>query len=248
MLNAISTFSLIGFSLALLVIAVHLLSIAYRTRKAPELLLGLAFLFMLFGNFVIVWCIEAEVMPEPLRARWIQFGEVGLDIGFIFAAAFNYRVFRRGAGWAKSLAWILCVTLVGAQIASWLMLDHWGRFTAFYWVKFGIRACIYLWTAIEGFSYYRLMSRRVRHGLAEPVVANRFLIWGIAACLALIMLFGFEVGDVLDFRSEAGASLSLLGSLSGAPAGVLFWLTFLAPEGYRKFVQRRSSVGRVDSG
>ena len=70
----------------------------------------------------------------------------------------------------------------------------------------------------------------------------------MVGALGLVMLFGFEVGDVLDYRSAAGESLTLLGSLAGAPAGLLFWLTFLAPDGYRKFVKRRSTFAESDGG
>lgn len=247
MLDVTSILSLIAFSVATLVIAVHLLAIARRTRKAPELLLGLAFVFQLAGNFIIVWTIETDVLAEPVRARTIETAEVALDVGFVFVAAFNVRVFRRGSRWAQILAWVLCVALLAAQVTSWSMLAEWGRYTALYFVKFGLRACIYLWTALEAFAYYRLMMRRVRHGLSEPVVANRFLIWGIAACFALVMLFGFEVGEVVDYRSDAGSILSLVGSLAGAPAAVLFWLTFLAPNGYRNFVKRRSTIEGIDA-
>jgi hypothetical protein len=245
-LDTISLFCLIGFSLVSLVIAAQLLAIARRTRKLPELLLGLAFVFMLLGNVVIVLTLETGMVADGLQARTIELGEVSLDVGFIAAAAFVVVVFRRGSTWGKTLAWVLCVALVAAQFTSWIMLDEWGRYTALYYIKFGIRGCIYLWTAIEAFAYYRLMTRRVRHGLSEPIVANRFLIWGVASCLGLVMLFGFEVGEVMDYSSPIGASLSLLGSLAGAPAAVLFWLTFRAPSTYRKFVEKYSAVDVID--
>ena len=143
-LDAISLISLIGFSLATLVIAVHLLAIARRTRKAPELLLGLSFLFMLIGNCVIVWASETDTMTELVRGRAIEGGEVALDIGFVFVAAFNVHVFRQGSPRAKALAWLLCVALLAAQALSWAMVAEWGRFTALYFIKFGIRGCIYL--------------------------------------------------------------------------------------------------------
>ena len=245
-MDTISLLCLVGFSIVSLVVAFHLFAIARRTHKSPELLLGLAFVFMLIGNFVIVLTLETNMVVERLQSRVIELGEVSLDVGFIFAAAFNVRVFRPGVAWGKALAWVLCVALLAAQFTTWFMLDEWGRYSSLYFVKFGLRACIYLWTAVEAFAYYRLMTRRVKHGLSEPVVANRFLIWGIASCLGLVMLFGFEVGEVLDYSSPVGASLSLLGSLAGAPAAVLFWLTFRAPDRYRKFVEKYSTVDVIE--
>ena len=38
---------------------------------------------------------------------------------------------------------------------------------------------LYLWTSVESLTWWRRMHRRVALGLADPVVANRFFLWGV---------------------------------------------------------------------
>ena len=115
---------------------------------------------------------------------------------------------------------------------------------ALFGVKFGLRIAIYVWCAAEAFRYYRLMVLRMRHGLADAVLANRFLLWGVASCLALLVVAAFDVADILGFLTPAGDILETLGSLLGAPATVLVWLTFFPPAAYRRYITQRSRASQ----
>lgn len=241
-MEALALTSVALFSFAALVIGVHLLMLARRTRKAPELLLGLSFVVSLFGNLLFVLALDTD-----LFADWsfviVQIGLIVVNVGVAFFALFNLRVYRKGSKTAATLTWLLIAAMIASQLVTWAVLDPSTRtLPAWYWPKYSLRAAVYLWGAIEALRYHRLLARRVRHGLADPVVANRFFLWGIASALAVVMLTAFELGDFFGFQTAIGDVFMICASLVGAPAAVLYWVTFFAPERYRRLVVRRSQV------
>jgi hypothetical protein len=50
-----------------------------------------------------------------------------------------------------------------------------------HWIGWAGRTAAALGIAFESFRYWRMLRRRLRLGLADPVVTNRFLLWGIWA-------------------------------------------------------------------
>ena len=172
-LTVIAIISVALFSLTVLAIGVHLIALAYKTRKAPEFLLGFSFVLSQVGNFVIVTSIESGLIESPGGADVARVGTVLLALGFAAAAAFNAVVFRPGVKWAVALAWLLGGGIVVVEVATWVLIAGMEGYDALFGVKFGLRIAIYAWSAVEAFRYYGLMSRRLRHGLADAVVANR---------------------------------------------------------------------------
>src|SRR5262249_16178730 len=47
-----------------------------------------------------------------------------------------------------------------------------------YWINFAARVSGVVWMSVESFRYGAMLRRRLRLGLADPLVANRFLLWG----------------------------------------------------------------------
>jgi hypothetical protein len=94
----------------------------------------------------------------------------------------------------------------------------------------GSRSAALLWLFFESASYARSMRRRLRLGLADPIVANRFVLWAIwTGALALIPLF------VLGLR----AALAVLGA-GGATAVAAGWLAFFPPASYQRWIGARA--------
>lgn len=244
MLNVIAIISVALFSLTALAIGVHLIVLSFKTRKAPELLLGLSFILALVGNVIIVGAIGTQYVDEPGGANVARFGTILLASGFALMAAFNARVFRPGIKWAIGLAWLLGGGLFVVESVTWAAIEGMEGYYALFSVKFGLRIAIYVWCAAEAFRYYRLMVIRMRHGLADAVLANRFLLWGIASCLALLVVAAFDLADVLGFRTPEGDILEMIGSLIGAPATALVWLTFFPPAAYRRYLLKHSGASQ----
>jgi hypothetical protein len=94
---------------------------------------------------------------------------------------------------------------------------------------------VYVWGAIEAFRYWGMMRRRLALGLAEPLVTQQFLLWGIAATAAALnaplLLAAAFVADapivdvpVLFLPLQACMLVSSFG----------LWLAFFPPAFYRR--------------
>lgn len=232
--------SLLLLSAVALAAAVHLLSLWRRTRKLPELFLALSFIFGVFGNGVIV-IVDADLVEVTHPVAVTQIGAMILNVGFAFAVVFVAYVYHLHSRWAQGLALFVTGGLFAAQAWAWALDIASDEYLPLFIVKFAFRASAYAWSAFEAMRYYRLMLRRVRYGIADPVVANRFALWGVASFLSLLMLTGMQMVRWFGFETTAGDIALTVGSLAGAPAAALFWLTFFPPQRYRAFVERYSS-------
>ena len=54
-----------------------------------------------------------------------------------------------------------------------------------------LRGIALLWGGTESLRYWRLLRKRIALGLADPIVARRFLLWGVA-------LFGNGITNSID--------------------------------------------------
>lgn len=225
------------FTLTILIVGVRLLLLARRTRKPPELWLGLAMSLPVVGNVLVVVGLDLGV-PDPLGWRLAAVGSLIINLGFSAIAAFNRKVYRPEARWAAWLVVTIAAAAVAMPIAS-VFLPHPGGKSLMYWPEFALRAGCYVWGAGEAFRYFRLMQRRVRFGLSDPLVANRFLLWGLACGFGLVMLIGLTVGRV-PASGGVRPVIEGVGAAFGLPAAVSMWLAFFAPRGYRRYFGRET--------
>jgi hypothetical protein len=109
-----------------------------------------------------------------------------------------------------------------------------------YWLGSLTRSSVLGWSALESLRYYRVVRHRVRLGLADPVVAGSFLLWGLGSGAAFA---GASLGQgtrILTGHSVAELPLlSLLVSLLGLIAAVAIWLAFLPTPSYLRFIRAR---------
>ena len=112
-------------------------------------------------------------------------GQIVHNFGLSMSLMFVLSVFRPSERWAKGLAGalLLCLwsgcAIVGAKTGFRVQVVGSPAWIAQYAVIW-----IYpLWSTFECFSYYGKLPRRVAIGLAEPVVVNRFCLWGVASLL-----------------------------------------------------------------
>jgi len=247
---------MLGAALALGTAAALLLWLGGRLWRmgapgAPERWLALTFCALGCG-----------VLPRLAAARLLSEGGQGgltlalsaashfaIEAAIIGLSLFTQRVFRPSSRGAR--AFVLCVAFSSGgftlglvtrtdsqQEASWLALAV--NFT---------RAIPVLWACLECTRYAHSMRRRVALGLADPLVANRFVLWsvwtGALGCAALLILavrscaFWLQWHGV-DPRSVMPAAIPVTGALSGLAvvcAGVAVWLAFFPPEVYRRWVR-----------
>lgn len=103
----------------------------------------------------------------------------------------------------------------------------------------------YVWTALEGFRYYRMMVKRMALGLADAVTTNRFLLWTISGLVSTAWIsvnaFMLAVGENLA-RNPVNIAAT---SAGGVVNTVLLVLIFLPPAAYTRWVERAARSAQL---
>jgi hypothetical protein len=224
--------------LLLVALGLNLVRIGARARSLPEALLGFALLSSGPGVSLLQYGI-AHLHPGALRL-----GVVLVSIGGCFISAFAVTVFRPGVGWARAL---LALFVLGYAAGMWHQLgviDQVGlvdRGTARPSLVFlGARFVGFAWCAFEAARYRGMYVKRLALGLADAVIANRFLLYAIwtAALATLPAVMGLSI--VLDAGGDSWRSGLHIGARAvGAVALVTMWLIFMPPRAYLRFIEAR---------
>lgn len=235
-----------AFFVAALVTGVRLLLLWQRTRELPELLIGIGVLGigpLGFGFAVLAQqtLASAAAVSGGLYAVAILAMNAGGTAKFVF----NWRVYHPEQGWARGVAWAAGVLFLLASLWEFALtglamptqptpaanLGTWLRI-----------ACLG-WGSVEAFRWFALMRRRGRIGLADPVVTNRFLLWGIAAgAAALGSLVGTLAPMITGTPQREIGWLTMSSSLHGLVAAVAMWLAFVPPRAYLRWIGARRPV------
>jgi hypothetical protein len=94
----------------------------------------------------------------------------------------------------------------------------------------------------EGFAQYFKTRRRLKLGLCEPIACNRFLLWGIAGSLWVILEVVVTASDlVYAFTGQWSELLGVGMALFDVAPIALVWFVFFPPEFYCRWVERRGS-------
>lgn len=231
---------LVGFGSFLavsLAVGTRLLLLARRTRKLPELAMGLNFLVAGFIGYALLVAAESlHLFPERLAGYGSFFGVAAISLGGVFVCLFTQRVFHARSrvalaalvsisGWfalASYGGWVLNVEKEQQGFGVWL--GHWGSNVGMF--------AVYAWSTTESLRYYALMRRRVRIGIGDPLVANRFLLWGIGTLTTLLVTLLY-IGTQLFGHYELPASLLGVSSTLVLVSAIAEWLAFLPPRSYR---------------
>ena len=182
-------------------------------------------------------------VPLALLGSWAT--AAGMSCFFLFAQ----QVFRPGVAWAKwaaglGIAAFVVVTL-GTSVAlatapagadSFLVNWAWGAA-----VQVLCFAC-FGWMGAEGFLQWQMSKRRVVIGLSDPIVSNRFLMWGIFGASTTLMLVVLVALHLANIHSQS----SLIGQLAMAFFGVVSSgaaaLAFFPPKRWRERILRRADA------
>jgi hypothetical protein len=234
------------FLVTCLAVGGKMLLLGRRTHRAPEITLGLS-LFLsggLGGILLFVGQSRAEDLGS-LASGIRGAGLFCLSAGAIALWCFTWRVFRPQARRAAALFAVGCAAVVsgflGEAIAGDFATDRFANVWS--WVGLCGRSLAYLWAGLESLRYYQLMRRRLRLGLANRLIANRFLLWGIGALAAwgiygvvLVNIFA-GAADAVDAGVFHSTLPALITSLLGCTAGAAVGLAFFAPPAYHRWIR-----------
>jgi hypothetical protein len=228
----------IVFALASTVVGGRLLWVARRTREAPELAMGLAFVVSGAIGFPLLIAGQAALQASgpnatthllmALGAGFTFSGYVGLGVGC-------WRIFRPAARWP--LVPIALGTLVLLAVCTLVATSSTPaeapRRELVTWGGVFVGALTFAWNAAESLLLHAQLRRRRALGLADPAVVNRVLMWSVGTLAALGMtLHGLLLRVLLGPVVADGHRL--VSSLFGLVAAVAIWLAFFPPAAYRR--------------
>ena len=234
-----------AFFVSSLAIGLRLVWLARRNRGLPELLIGLGILGIGPAGFALMvfGLLLGESRPGLVVAA-LATAQLAIGGGATSAYVFNWTVFRRDSALARAVVVAAGLLFVATFVARFLTgsyslplrLDLWTHVSSA-----NVIVCM-LWGSFESLRYYGLMRRRARLGLADPVLANRFLLWGLGIGSAGL---GSLIGNIVMFVTGTVMGeldgLTLSNSLFGLASAVLMWIAFLPPAGYRRWIEARAN-------
>ena len=245
-MNPIAGLGFGAFFVSSLAIGIRLVWLARRNRGLPELLIGLGILGIGPAGFAmtVFALLLGEARPGLVFAALVT-AQLAITAGAVAAYVFTWKVFRRESRWARAavlaaaagFAVAFSGRLAAGSYVLPLRLDAWSHLSSA-----NLIACM-LWGSFESLRYHARMRRRVRLGLADPVIANRFLLWGLGIGAAGV---GSAIGNVAMIATGSGLGeldgVTLSNSMFGLASAVLMWIAFLPPAGYRRWLEARAAA------
>jgi hypothetical protein len=235
-----------------------LLTRASRSGDAHQRLLGWHLILAVGVGYLLlsvaVATIELNIaMNDTLRGAFVCMGNLATGAGLWATLIFTRDVFRPGSPSANAMVWVLSGTMaIGFGIYGMTggfptaRYDNWGAAI----MMAGILGAN-VWVSFEPLRYHVRMRRRLELGLADPVVVDRFLLWGVGSASRLVLVIGGVGGALLVRNLEPAAALAvsrvvLVGtSICGLLASIAYWLAFYPSPRYLRWVERRLGSTRA---
>jgi hypothetical protein len=237
------------FVLVVNAVSIRLLLLWRRTRALPELCIGLGLFVISFAGLPLAGLSRSpQLFGTPLGGLVFTVGMTVVAGGIYLFFVFTWCVFRRESRWGRVTLWAAALTLASVAIGyGYISLTRTGIDQVHDGRHFGMMLISLLvgcftWTAIESLLYYGLLRRRRAIGLADPVVVNRFLLWGLSASSLALLCAGILVCLSLGMLIVRDA-IPLYGiAIGGMVSSVTWSLTFFSPGWYRRSVEARHAA------
>jgi hypothetical protein len=251
-------FATLVFVVGSAVVGLRLVWLAHRTRELPELLLGgaiLASAVLGYGVLIAAMIVRGGVMaadPESVPGLAVALsatGKIVHNLGVTCFFFFLLQVFRRDDRWARALTGFAMLLLWGGLV--------WGAANgAFRVERVGSPAwlCEYLviwtypiWLAVESFRYWAMMRRRQALGFADPLVTNRFALWGIGSVCTGLAIWSASVPffliDDLALSRRVEPLVHIVTAAAGLASVSCSYLAFLPPAWYARRISAQMQSG-----
>ncbi len=233
-------------------LGLRLVQSGLRARGA-ELWLGLFFAGAA-GAMFLRFCLALgfDLVDDPAAANLLA--QAVMHASVCCFAAFVWQTFRRDQGWGRGLFLAIVAVYVTNTALFWWTGAYASQPHPFHAVLSGCLSLVFAWSFAESLAYFRAMRRRVRVGLADAVVANRFLLFSVWTAgmtlmpiaitairiVRLATLDGPAAGDasvvVPDEAAWTLRAIRLCVVAIGIPTIAGIWLAFFPPAAYTRRV------------
>jgi hypothetical protein len=248
--------SVLIFVIASSVVGVRLLLLTRRTRQQPELLMGLGFSAVGFLGYPIAVIsgfgqgTVAAMNPDLWYA-----GVLVMDAGMACIYAFTAKVFRPGRSSAMWFVFALTATSLFSGTGAWFALREARPWELSFlvtkpWILVGQvgSGLGFVWIGVESWLQLAMARRRAALGLADRVVANRFLLWVLFASFATGMNIVNSCALLAGVSAAESRLVQAAMAVFGLGAAVAMYLAFLPPGAYLRWLggeSRLSGVGAL---
>lgn len=248
-----------------LVVGLRLLRVGTQPDRRPELalaiyFLGNPFLSTICQGLVYGGMVDTRLaLPPDVSQFVLGLGILGMAVGGAAICAFIAMSFWSGSSWARAVAIAGSVLALGGFAFEAVQEGFTVRLVpgSGHWTAWAGRTLPMVWLTAESLRYWRMLRRRERLGLADAVVVNRFLLWGIFSAATFVNLAADLIAHVL-YAVLAGTSTEvvmevmqpvLFGTMTvtmilSMVSAVALFLTFFSPAGYRAWLESRSAAHR----
>ncbi len=224
------------FTLASFAVGIRLLMRGLSEKTRPETLLGAHALLIASGNVIVQGAVLVGLHGTKLASSVVRTGGVIVDAGYACFAWFCVDVYRPEMPGLRKLSIALLIAITVVQPIG---VFFEATVDPIFYSEQVLRVASYAWGSYEAFRFYAIMRRRARYGMGDPMVENRFLLWGAATTMALLILIAMCITFKLTALSKIGAWTLTAGAILTVPTGFLVWLAFFPPDWYRKRVERK---------
>jgi len=254
--------TLLNLALSALV-GVRLLLRARHPQSGPEIALAVYFLGCAVCGSTLSITVYSSLgdngfaLTEETTRLLVAAYTLCNSIGGSAIYVFTWRTFRMGQTWPIALV----AAAVAAIAAAYVHNAAGGNFSVAvlpgpaYWVERGVFLLGMVWMSIESLRYWAALRRRARIGLAEPLLCNRLLLWGVWAAtvcllassdliarLAYVWMTGETVTLLVDEAMPIIVVTVVATSIGGAVAAAALWLTFFPTRGYARWIESRHAA------
>lgn len=242
MIQALGAIGLVAFLISSVAIGVRLLVVGARRRAVPELAVGAGFLIGAVAGYVPETIVlSTDFLAVDAERTILAVTQIAIRLAAVAVLVFTVAVFRRGSPVALATG----AVLVGALLVSWLAFPSTQiyarspRDQLWYDVFTVARSLTAGWGSVESLLYWSRARRRTRLGMADPLVTDRFLLWGLGL-FAMTLLMASTLLARAAGVDPAAYGWVLLESLTGLSGAAALWLTFFPTRAYRARVARRT--------
>lgn len=233
-----------------LIIGVRLLWLAKKTRKLPEFTLGTSVILAGAIGWTALLISREISASDPAAAEFLlAMGTLITNLGNVTLLVFIWRVYRPYSTRTVYVIVILVVMMAVSTIYNSIIVGktYAGPSEPIQWLGMSARLATYFWGTLEAFVFWRKLKRRALIGLAEPVVANRVFMWGVATATAFMTTVIATSSYIRRATGYTNLEMFIFSALGFAGA-FCTWLAFWPPARYLKWIESSASKTEVEDG
>ena len=227
-----------------LFVGVRLFLLSRRTGRGPEALIAASFLLWMLSY--AFWDIPYAFVDSEasVPAGYAYASLVAVALGNVVFAFFIRAVFRPEARWAVYLVAAVALSNL-AGLTGMASMGDWEGGNPLanpgYWLEFFGSFASTAWMGVEGLAQYIKMRKQLKLGFCEPLTCNRFLLWGIAGSLWVMLEAITAASDlVYAFTGQWSEVLGLWTAFFDVAPIAIIWFVFFPPEFYCRWIEGRA--------